>query len=151
MSELVIVRGLPGSGKSHYVKDNYKTKNYLYYEPDYLITDVFGNYRFNAQIWDSVNVLLFKLVDFALARKENVVIADVFTNESSLLPYIILTQRHQSKLNIVTIIHDCLDSDGSLSNTHNLALSVFEDMRKEFKLNLDLSQYSHVTTETIER
>jgi predicted kinase len=131
MSSLIIVRGLPGSSKSTWVRNNF-SKSYLWYEPDHLITDCFGSYRFDAQLWDDVHDLTFRLVDFALARNENVIVSDVFPNRESLMRYIRLSEAHDSNLDIITIKSSVFDSKFKMRNTHGVPLTVLSEMQSNF-------------------
>lgn len=83
--ELVLVRGLPGSGKSTYCRD--KLPKHLCYEPDHLFCDTNGRYRYDLQLWEEAQSFVYKLADYALARKESVVVCDVFLYVSEINEY----------------------------------------------------------------
>lgn len=124
MIELVILRGLPGSGKSTMAKTEYK--DYLYYELDHYFCDTNGRYRFESQLVSQAECLLENLVDFALARGENVVVAGVFSTKKSFSRLIDLAAAHGA---IVKII-ECTENYG---NTHRVPVCILEQMRNEFE------------------
>jgi predicted kinase len=99
-TELVIIRGLPGSGKSTRAKTEFK--NHLHYEPDHLFCDTQGRYRFDAQVWDQACRWVWIMTDFALARGESVVVSDVFATRSEIEPYRGLADQHGASFRIIT-------------------------------------------------
>ena len=123
--ELVIIRGLPGSGKSTRAKNEYP--EYLHYEPDHLFCDTRGRYRFDAQIWDEACRWVWIMTDFALARGESVVVSDVFARLSEADPYRDLAKQHGAGFKILTC-------DEQFSNQHRVPVTVLQGMRKRFEL-----------------
>lgn len=124
MHELVIIRGLPGSGKSTRAKQEFP--DYLHYEPDHLFCDTQGRYRFDAQLFKSACRWVEKMTDFALARQENVVVTDVFARLTDIEPYRKLAEAHGAKFQVLT----CQERYGS---THRVPVTIIERMRAEFE------------------
>lgn len=93
--ELVLVRGLPGAGKSTLVRAEYP--HHLHYEPDHIFTDCGGRYRFDEQLRGQVTNTVYALVDFALARGENTVVCDVFEQKASVDVYRDLAAYHHAR------------------------------------------------------
>lgn len=129
MSELVIYRGLPGSGKSTRAKKEYPT--YLHYEPDHLYCDTSGRYNFYVEIFQKAHEFMSYLVDFGLARGNNVVISDVFTTEESMAMYTNIAKTHKASIIIITCTSD-------YGNCHDVPLFVLEQMKKEFNPNIGI-------------
>lgn len=124
MLELVIIRGLPGSGKSTKAKKEYS--HYFHFEPDHLFCDTHGRYIFDAQIWDKAMEWIVAMVDLALAREENVVISDVFATKESYQPFIDVAKAHGAAVKIII----CKEQYG---NTHRVPVYVLSKMAKEFE------------------
>lgn len=120
---LVIVRGLPGSGKSSLAK---KFPDFLNYELDHLFCDTNGKYRFDMQLFDEAQRFVLQMTDFALARGESVVVSDVFPRLIDLEPFINLSVAHNGNFKVI----DCRDSFG---NCHRVPVSVINRMREQFE------------------
>lgn len=122
-TELVIVRGLPGSGKSSYAKERFP--DHLQYEPDHWFSDVKGNYRFDLQMWDLACESVYTLTDHALSRGESVVIADVFGSPDEIVPYQQLARFHEVRLRIFT-------RESSFGSIHRVPKTVLDSMSEDF-------------------
>lgn len=122
--ELVVIRGLPGSGKSTLAAKDFP--NHLHYEPDHLISDTRGRYRFDEQFFDEAKLFVRHLADFALARGESVVVSDVFPLLSDIEPYQALAEAHGAALRVI----DCVEQFG---NCHKVPVLVIEKMRQKFE------------------
>lgn len=121
MSELVIIRGLPGSGKTTYARHKYPT--YLHYDLDHLFTDVDGTYRYEAQLREEAQSFLLKLVDFGLSRKENIVVTEIFSSKNDLQPFMLLAEHYDVPIKIYTK----LLPNGQRS-VHNVPVCIMNDL-----------------------
>ena len=138
--ELVIVRGLPGSGKSSYARSKFPD-HFLHYEPDHLFFDTHGRYRYDQQLWNEACDWVYKLTDFALARKESVIVSDVFPTYTEILPYEKLARAHGVRFSIYTMPKKIYNDDGSLRNIHNVPLTILKRMEEVFEYNIGETVY----------
>lgn len=122
--ELVVIRGLPGSGKSTLAAEKYP--DHLHYEPDHLISDTRGRYRFDDQFFGEAQLFVRHLADFALARGESVVVSDVFPTLAELEPYQGLADAHGATFKVI----DCTEQFG---NCHRVPMLVMQRMREQFE------------------
>ena len=123
-NDLVVIRGLPGSGKSTKARNDFP--HHLHYEPDHLFCDTRGLYCHEHQLWGAACDFVLKMTDVALARGENVVVSDVFPKLASLRPYREVAAAHGASFRCIT----CDDSFGSV---HSIPVFVLKKMRNEFE------------------
>ena len=131
MAELVIIRGLPGSGKSTRARQCFP--NHLHYEPDHLLCDTNGKYIFDAQIWPKAIKFIELLTDLALAKGKDVVVSDVFCKLSETHRLIQIGRAHKSTIKTIT----CKQK---FNNVHNVPLFVLEDMEDAFEEAEDFTE-----------
>lgn len=122
--ELVIIRGLPGSGKSTKAKRDFP--DHLHYEPDHLFSDTQGRYRFDMQLFTEAKDFVCYLADFALARGENVVVTDVLPKLDELRPFYQIADAHNATIKVI-------DCEGDFNNCHRVPVMVLQKMWDEFE------------------
>lgn len=83
---LVLIRGLPGSGKSTLAKD-YLSQGYLHFEADQFFM-VDGEYRFVEEQLPDAHAWCLSQTREALDADEYVCVANVFTTDDDIKPYI---------------------------------------------------------------
>jgi len=118
---LVVVRGLPGSGKSTWAKEMFPAGQWVIYETDHLFCDIRGEYRFDAQLWDQAEVFTRSMVDRALADRRNVVIVDVLETRAKVEVYAALAKYHGAQFAVFT-------RAGEYGSIHKVPLYVRQEM-----------------------
>jgi len=127
---LYIIRGLPGSGKSTYAK---QLAFYHHYEADqFFITN--GTYNFDAKNLQAAHDWCFKSVCLALAKQENVSVANTFTTVKEMRRYIEAGRAYSSKITVLT----CLGDYGSI---HGVPTSTVERMKARFASQKDITDH----------
>lgn len=86
MTELVLIRGLPGSGKSTMAINNYP--NHLHFEADQFFTDEEGNYKFEKNMVGRAHKTCISDTFNALSRDLDVVVSNTFTTFEEIKPYL---------------------------------------------------------------
>lgn len=123
--ELIIIRGLPGTGKSYRAVHDYP--HHLHYEPDLYCCDARGRYRFDLQFWSECQRMCQIMTDFALARRESVVVTDVFLKRAEMVPYHQLARTHGARFCVFTTKGE------GVTGTHRVPFFVLQKMREEFE------------------
>ena len=90
---VVIVRGLPGSGKTTYAKTKYPLFEYI--DADQYFTDADGEYKFDLYSLDDAHSYCFSRFSDTLEKNQNVVVANTFTTYMDIKPYIELSQKYK--------------------------------------------------------
>lgn len=84
MTKLVLIRGLPGSGKSTYAK----TLDFVHYEADQFFELDWGEYKFDARMIKIAHEWCYSKTVRALRRGHDVVVSNTFTQLWELNKYL---------------------------------------------------------------
>jgi predicted kinase len=123
-AELIIIRGVPGSGKSTYANKHFKSPEYKIFEAD----DYFGkgkNYKFDVSKIGEAHRICFENVKKRLEAGKKVVVSNTFVKLKEIKPYIDLGK----KLGKATRI---LRMSGSFKSVHRVPDEKVEEMKKNF-------------------
>jgi hypothetical protein len=126
---LLVVRGLPGSGKSTLGREWMEREGgegWLHYEPDHLFRDCGGRYRWDAQLWRQAEWFTRAMVDRALARGERVVVTDVLATVAEVAGYVELAKAHGATFRVVC-------SRRRFGSVHRVPVYVVERMREAWE------------------
>jgi len=119
---LVIVRGLPGSGKSTYSKA-LGFKNHfeadMFFEKD-------GNYKFNPALIKDAHEWCQSQTRAALERGEDVVVSNTFTQHWEMKPYLDMAKDFNADVKVVRMTTNY----GSI---HNVPEAAIEAMKGRFE------------------
>ena len=125
--EMIILRGLPSSGKTTFAK---KLTDYVVCESDdYFYKD--GNYEFDMKKLKFAHMFCYNKARKAIQDKKNVCISNTNIQESDFKKYIDLAER-----NNYTVTSIIVENRHGNKNDHNVPKDTIENMRKNFKVKL---------------
>ena len=131
MTKLVLVRGLPGSGKSTYAEEITRVRpddRYVWLEADMYFVDHKGNYNWHkngimhAHTWCQDTARIF------LNNGKNVVVSNTFTTLKEMQPYI-------DHANLLGIDIDVYRMTGDYGSVHDVPDEVIKKMSDRFENN----------------
>ena len=113
--ELVLIRGLPGSGKTTMAKE-LALVGYKHFETD-MFFEVNGEYRYEASRIRDAHSWCQQMTRQALAKGQNVVVSNTFTQLREMEPYRLMTGN-------VRVI----EARGTWQNRHGVPVEMLERM-----------------------
>lgn len=119
---LVIIRGLPGSGKSTMAK----AIGCAHFEADMFFVRADGEYRFNKELLSHAHDWCFKMVQRTLECGASAVVSNTFTTFGQMTRYFHLCL----DLNIPAIVMEAKDE---FRNTHNVPAEAIEKMKARWE------------------
>jgi len=126
MSKLVLIRGLPGSGKSTMAKkimDMNPDKEYIHYENDMFLYEN-GQYVWTPRKFKVARNLCYIGTVDALNRGMNVIVTNCFLTKKSLNRYAKLV--HEMDLTII-------EAKGNYTSIHNVPEKMINKMREIYE------------------
>jgi NEDD4-binding protein 2 len=133
---LIILRGLPGSGKSTFA--NYMFSNNIF-EADKYFYDEDGNYNFDATKLHAAHKWCQLQVEHAMEDNlesngqycSEIVVSNTSTTEKELEPYLKLAQKYDYK--VVSLI---VENRHGNKSVHDVPDETIEKMKKRFEIKL---------------
>ena len=101
--KLYIVRGLPGSGKSTYVRDCSDAWDDDHWEADMFFENDAGDYRFDGKLIEEAHKWCYTNVLRSLRNGYNVWVSNTFTRVWEMTPYIDMVNLVEEDVEIVII------------------------------------------------
>lgn len=108
--ELVLIRGLPGSGKTTLAKT---FVGYDHYEADHFFEDGDGNYRFDGKLLSKAHAQCLLKTSESMRHRRNVVVANTFTQWWEMTSYLSFASKNNYSIRIIV-------AKGKYENIHNV-------------------------------
>ena len=123
--QLVLIRGLPGSGKSTIAK---AMSGHAHYETDqYFCLNNNGEYRFNPSQLASAHAWCLEQVKHSIQQRTPCVVSNTFTRAWEMQPYIDAAKAANMPVHI-------LHAQGMWQNSHGVPEEAIERMRQRWEV-----------------
>jgi len=130
MKTLIILRGLPGSGKSTFA--NYLVSDEFIFEADQYFYDENDNYNFDINKLHTAHKWCQLRVEHAMEGNINkIVLSNTSTTEKELEPYLELAKKYNYK--VISLI---IENRHGNKSVHNVPDDNMVKMRKRFEISL---------------
>jgi len=130
MKELVLLRGLPGAGKSTLAKSIAGSKGYIK-EADMYFEDRDGNYNFKPSLIKDAHAWCQEEVDFLMKYEHKVVVSNTFTQEWEMQPYYDLAEKYGYRVYSLIV-----ENRHGGENVHNVPKEKIEEMARRFNVKI---------------
>ena len=121
-AELILVRGIPGSGKTTYVKNN--LKGHRHYEAD-MFFNKDGKYDFDKNKLGKAHNWCFNQTKKDLENGKKVVVSNTFTTAKEVNKYLKLAKDLNKKVKVIR-------TTGNYKNIHDVPKESIDRMKKRF-------------------
>jgi predicted kinase len=129
---LILLRGLPGAGKTSFaslISENYK---YPIYSVDDYFTDDFGKYEFKFDENHKAYALCLSQTEEAIKKGHHkVIVHNTFTMDWELAPYFSLAKKYQIKLYVMTV-----ENYHQQKNLHEISEAQIKKMAEKYQVKL---------------
>lgn len=129
MKELILLRGLPGSGKTTFAKS--LGDNHI--EADmWFIDEETGEYKFDAsKLKYAHNWCQDVTENWMDDNEERIIVSNTFTTEKEMAPYVLLAVKYG--YNITSLV---VENRHGNSSVHNVPAETIEKMKSRFQIKL---------------
>ena len=121
---LLIVRGLPGAGKSYYAS---RRRGYVHYEADQFWVGADGVYRFDAERLSEAHDWCLDMVSTAFEEGRSVVVSNTFVTRRSIQPYIEAAEDFRALVEVVHVT-------GEFGSIHGVPAETLQRMAERWEL-----------------
>lgn len=132
MKELILLRGLPGSGKTTLAKLLVGNKDYCHKEADMYFVDQDGIYKFQPSKIKDAHDWCKKEIEFAMKYDHSpVVVSNTFTQEWEMDSYYELASKYGYRVHSIVV-----ENRHSGVNKHGVPNDKLEMMKNRFQIKL---------------
>lgn len=122
--KLVLIRGLPGSGKTTMAKSRFP--DFKHFEADQYFTDSNGNYVFVPSQIKDAHATCQNCTELALMFDQDAVVSNTFTQVWEMQPYIDMAKKYGYELEVIT-------ATGEYESIHNVPKEAIARMRARWE------------------
>lgn len=126
MSSLILIRGLPGSGKSTIAQALIQRPMWLHYEADMLFFED-GEYKFDQSKLKDAHTWCQHATESALLNGYNVVVSNTFTQLWEMQPYFTMAEKQKSAIQVI----ECKANFGTI---HGVPEETIKRMRERWEV-----------------
>lgn len=124
MSEIVLIRGLPGSGKSTMARREFPSHDH--YEADAYFVGDDGVYRYNPKQIRNAHEWCQASSEKAVKSGRDVVVSNTFTQHWEMKPYLDIAERNGASVRVIV-------ATGDYGNTHGVPPEAIDRMRARWE------------------
>lgn len=121
--ELIIIRGVPGSGKTTKAKEY---KDHFHVEADMYFIDKDGRYVFDREKLRDAHEWCMASCRKALQEGQSVVVSNTFIRRWEVKPYVAMAKKYGAKLSVIEV-------SGMWKNEHGVPDETVERMRFNYE------------------
>lgn len=127
MTNLYIIRGVPGSGKTTLANTMFKHGMVdCVVEADMFMCDDQGNYSFNPKMLKFCHEQCQRFSDTSLKIGHNVAVSNTFTRKWEMQPYLDMAEKHSAQVTVIVC-------QGDYGNTHGVPDDKVAEMKRRFE------------------
>lgn len=135
IGDLILLRGLPGSGKTTFgeviFKSPNQTNNVVLSADDFFI-DSNGNYVFDpSKLKHAHNMCQQRCADAMKNGSYKIVVANTFTQEWEMKPYFEMAERYNYRVHSIIV-----ENRHGNTNVHEVPETKVQEMKNRFEINL---------------
>ena len=131
MKTLILLRGLPGAGKSTLAKELFSTNTYRHFEADMYFVNEDGVYNFDAAKIRDAHEWCRNNVENIMSFGKPVVVSNTFTQEWEMEAYYKLAQKYGYRVTSIVV-----ENRHGGVNVHGVPADKLEQMKNRFEIKL---------------
>jgi predicted kinase len=124
VAELILIRGLPGSGKTTMASEQFP--NHIHLETDYYFYDVDGTYNFDGTKIQEAHDWCYALTEENIKEGHGVVVSNTFTTWKELKPYTKLAVKYGCQFKVFEMYNE-------YKNKHNVPEHTIKAMKSRWE------------------